>query len=377
MLEHIALNNFKASRSVDVRLGVLTVLGGLNSSGKSTLLQALGVLRQSYDLNGRTDGLSLSGELVQLGKYGDLVTEGSEGELVTINVTEDSKPFKWSFTGSSDANQLPFTESPSAAPIFVTTPTFQYLQADRIVPRTLYPQAPQRARDMGFLGPHGEYTADILTSLSATRMASKRRAFPTTALGATDDLFAKVAPTESLLDQVAGWLQQLSPGTQVQTVPVSGTDEVLLQYSYLGRKREIKSKPYRPTNVGFGLTYSLPIIVACLAAPAGALLLLENPEAHLHPQGQTALGELLARCAADGVQILVETHSDHLLNGVRLAVKKELISNDNVVLHFFSRSVESGEAFVQSPAVLENGRLSNWPSGFFDQWDKDVDALLD
>jgi predicted ATPase len=107
------------------------------------------------------------------------------------------------------------------------------------------------------------------------------------------------------------------------------------------------------------------------------LLLLENPEAHLHPQGQAALGELIARCANDGIQIIVETHSDHLLNGVRLAVKKGLIANADVVLHFFSRSVETGEAFVQSPAILENGRLSNWPDGFFDQWDKDVDALLE
>jgi predicted ATPase len=77
------------------------------------------------------------------------------------------------------------------------------------------------------------------------------------------------------------------------------------------------------------------------------------------------------------VQVVVETHSDHLLNGVRLAVKENLISPDDVLFHFFTREVETGDAFVQSPAVLKNGRLSNWPEGFFDQWDKDVDALLE
>jgi predicted ATPase len=97
----------------------------------------------------------------------------------------------------------------------------------------------------------------------------------------------------------------------------------------------------------------------------------------LHPQGQAALGELMARCASDGAQIIAETHSDHLLNGVRLAVKRRLIKSSDVVLHYFSRSIETGEASVQSPAVLDSGRLSNWPGGFFDQWDKDVDALLD
>jgi predicted ATPase len=114
-----------------------------------------------------------------------------------------------------------------------------------------------------------------------------------------------------------------------------------------------------------------------VAAPPGALLLLENPEAHLHPQGQSALGHLIAQCASDGVQVIVETHSDHLLNGVRLAVKSKTIGDEEVALHFFSRSVETGEATVQSPAILKNGRLSNWPKGFFDQWGKDIDALLD
>lgn len=375
MIERIRLENFKASRDLEIRVAPLTVLGGLNSSGKSSLLQAIGALRQSYDSNGRTDGLSLSGELVQLGKYRDLLTEGAESDVVTVMITASGAVHQWIFRGASDANQVPFIEKPGSAPNFLTSPNFQYLQANRIVPRTLYPQAPQRSRDSGFLGPGGEFTADFL-SMAGTRSVSRERTFPRIGLGVTAELLEKVAPTDSLLDQVSGWLQQLSPGIRLKATALSGTDEVLLQFSYAGRSREVSTDPYRPTNVGFGLTYSLPIIVSCLAAPSGGLLLLENPEAHLHPQGQAALGELIARCANDGVQIIVETHSDHLLNGIRLAVKRRVVEEINVVLHFFSRLVESGEAFVQTPAILENGRLSNWPEGFFDQWDKDVDALL-
>jgi predicted ATPase len=376
MLERIHMENFKASRDVDARLTSLTMLAGLNSSGKSTLLQAIGSLRQSYGQNGSTDGLSLSGELVQLGKYGDLLTEGTLGDMVALTITETGVRHRWVFGGASEANQLQFSEAPGSPPKFVTSPDFQFLQADRILPQTLYPQAPQRARDTGFLGPRGEYTVDFL-EMAGKRPVAKSRTFSRTGMGLNEDLLNKVAPTDGLLDQVTGWLQQLSPGARLKSTLLVGTDEVLLQFRYDGRLREATSNFYRPTNVGFGLTYSLPILVACLAAPQGALLLLENPEAHLHPQGQAALGELLARCANDGVQIIVETHSDHLLNGVRLAVKRSLIKNSDVVLHFFSRSVETGEASIQSPAILENGRLSNWPSGFFDQWDKDVDALLD
>src|SRR5579863_6873518 len=152
MLEHIHLENFKASRDVPARLAPLTVLAGLNSSGKSTLLQALAVLRQSYDSNGRTDGLSVSGQLVQLGKYGDLLTEGTESDTVAITVVENGNSYRWVFGGPIDAYQSAFSIAPSPIAEFVTSANFQFLQADRIVPRTLYPQAPQHARETGFLG---------------------------------------------------------------------------------------------------------------------------------------------------------------------------------------------------------------------------------
>jgi predicted ATPase len=186
-----------------------------------------------------------------------------------------------------------------------------------------------------------------------------------------------VSPTNKLLDQVASWIQQLSPGARLNAQRVKGTDEVQLFYEFVGLARTSKSNSYRPTNVGFGLTYSLPILVACLAAPTGSLLLIENPEAHLHPQGQVALGELLSFVAADGVQLVVETHSDHILNGIRLAVKGIKLPANDVALHFFTRSLKSGESEIQSPTVLPDGRLSNWPNGFFDQWDRSLDALLE
>lgn len=376
MLERIHLENFKVSRDVDVRLAPLTILAGLNSSGKSTLLQALGALRQSYSSSGPKDGILLSGELVQLGKFRDLLTEGSSTDQVSISVTEEGQRYCWRFGGPPYSDEVKFAESPLEWPPFLASRHFQFLHADRIVPATMYDQASQRARDAGFLGARGEFAVDFLAEQDRLSV-SEKRSFPRQGLGLSEDLLGKIAPTDGIRDQVAGWLQQLSPGARLHSTRVSGTDNVLLQYQFHGRRRDPGSNDYRPTNVGFGLTYCLPIVVAALAAPAGSLLLLENPEAHLHPQGQSAMGELVARTASDGVQLIVETHSDHLLNGVRLAVKRGLLSANDVAIHFFTREVETGEAFVQTPAILESGRLSNWPSGFFDQWDKDIDALLD
>lgn len=371
MLDRVHLENFKASRDLDLRLSRLTVLAGPNSSGKSTLLQAVAVLRQSDNV-----GLRLTGDLLQLGQCRDVLNQDASGDAIAITINEDGIEYRWVSRGEPDFDELPFTEAPSSKPAFITSDHFQFLQANRIVPHTLYPQASHQARATGFLGPRGEYTVAFLSTAEKLKVPTRRMA-PRTALGAENSLLEKISPTDSLLDQVAGWLQHISPGVRLSARALKGTDEVRLQFSYAGRLRESGSDDYRPTNVGFGLTYSLPIVVACLSAPQGALLLLENPEAHLHPRGQAALGDLIARCASDGVQILVETHSDHLLNGIRLAVKRKVIKGSDVVLHFFQRSVETGEAFVQSPVVFENGRLSNWPDGFFDQWDKDVDALLD
>lgn len=376
MLKRIHLENFKASKDVDVRLAPLTVLSGVTSSGKSTLLQAIAILRQSHSLDGHPKGLRLTGELLQLGQCRDVLNEDALGDAITISVVEDDSTYRWVSRGEFDYNELPFETEPPSLPTFITSPNFQFLQANRIVPQTLYPQASHQARATGFLGPHGEYTVGFLTTARDNRVPPARMA-PKTAFGVPADLFDKVAPTDGLLDQVAGWLQHLSPGVRLDTTALKATDEVLLQFRYMGRSKDVGSDSYRPTNVGFGLTYSLPIIVACLAAPRDALLLLENPEAHLHPRGQSTLGELIARCVNDGVQVIVETHSDHLLNGIRLAVKRKLLNSSDVALHFFERSIETGEAFVRTPALFENGRLSNWPEGFFDQWDKDVEALLD
>jgi predicted ATPase len=376
MLEKIHVENFKASRNVEIALSRLTVLSGLNSSGKSSLLHAICILRQSYNSEGLSSGARLAGNLVHLGQFRDVLSEGAGGDSIIFTIEEDQKPYCWSFQGEPLCNQMPFERHPQELPNFISSNDFQILQADRLVPKTLYPQASQGTLDTGFLGPNGEFTVGFLAG-SAKWPTSDARSFPRNAPGVSDELLDKIAPTNCLLDQVNGWLQQLSPGARINPPDLIGAaDAVILQYTYLGKEKDSGSNLYRTSNVGFGLTYSLPIIVACLAARRGALLLLENPEAHLHPRGQSALGELLAQCANDGVQIIVETHSDHLLNGIRLAVKRQKLEADSVSLHFFHRQIETGDAFVESPKVLPDGKLSAWPDQFFDQWDKDLDALI-
>ena len=406
MLKNLFLRNFKSARHLNVPLGQLTVLSGLNGSGKSTVLQAIGLLRQSLQISHVTSeqrtklsNLYLRGPLVQLGMAGDVLSQRASEYEVEITLNLNTPDSLWAFTANIDKEYMdadtlsakdyynpnghgiigkftdPKLES-SAAQDYLNHCHFQFLQADRLTPRTHYDRSDTTDRGLRFLGTGGQYTPDFLAEHGDKLVVSSNRRCSPSAAGVASDLMNRIAATPKLYDQVCGWLQHLSPGVRLNADRIEKTDLVTLGFSYASTELAQDSERRRPANVGFGLTYSLPIIAACLSAPSGALLLLENPEAHLHPQGQAALGALLAKCASDGVQIIVETHSDHVLNGIRIATRKGLIKGQDIQLCHFTRNIANGDSQVETPSVLPNGELSAWPDGFFDEWEKNLEALL-
>ena len=240
---------------------------------------------------------------------------------------------------------------------------FQFLRADRITPSVTYPKSQNTVRHHRSLGPRGEFTAHFLLEFGdeITTAPILRH------VGAMD--------ATSLNSQLSAWMQEFSPGVRVEVASIPMTDFVRLVFSYRG-EGVAYGEPLRATNIGFGLTHSLPVVTACLAAQAGSLVVIENPEAQLHPAGQVAVGRLLGLTAANGVQLIIETHSDHVLNGIRLTVKEKKLPASEVKLHFFTRSA-SGRSSFESPALDQEGRLSYWPLGFFDQWENSLDQLLE
>lgn len=377
MLNNIELHNFKSAKELSVKLAPLTVLTGLNGSGKSTILQAIGLLKQSLKEGISAQKLLLRGNIVRLGRSEDVRFEDAVDDEIRIIIETPNGKTVLSAPTIPGLDTLPLRHSGDVDDVIDQLQNgFQFIQADRITPATQYEQASTLERDVGWLGCGGEYTVDFLLRNENLKISPKRQ-YSIEHFTLSADLLKQVAPTESLIDQTSGWLQHLSPGVRPLAVAVELADATSLSFSYTGTSLESGGRDHRPSNVGFGLTYCLPIIVACLAAQKGAILLLENPEAHLHPRGQFALGQLLALCAADGVQIIVETHSDHILNGIRVAAKKAEILNTDVSVHFFSRDIETGESSVVSPILYSNGRFSEWPEGFFDEWSKALDELLD
>jgi len=242
---------------------------------------------------------------------------------------------------------------------------FSYLGAERIGPRVVHALSASQV-ERADLGADGGFAVAFLDAEEARPVVEVLR--------------HRNAVSHGLLSQVTAWMGEVSPGVRINTESLSALSVARLSFGFaLGAAT---TRPLRPTSVGFGLSYTLPVIVALLATPPGGLVLLENPEAHLHPRGQMAMGELIARAASAGVQVLVETHSDHVLNGLRLAVKDNLISHHDVALHFFRRieRVEDGIArighVVDSPNLDADGRIDVWPEGFFDQYDLALGRLL-
>lgn len=370
MLDILGLTHFKAFARQDIRLAPCTVLTGLNSSGKSSVLQSLALLRQSYD-NGdlapssdRVAGLLLNDELVQLGTGQDVRHEAYQEDdpRISLTVHGDGTTATWSAEYASEADHLALSGSPADPGQLPTLfgPGFQYLRADRVFPEVSYPRSHHAVATRGFLGARGEHTVNFLRTHQDHPVESVPLQRPE-------------APTSGLLDQTAAWMQRLCTGVRLSAEDIAGTDTVRLRYSF--GSGASSSNWYRPTNVGFGLTYALPIVVACLSAQPGSLILLENPEAHLHPQGQTWMAHLTAAAVASGAQVILETHSDHVLNGLRLSVKSSVIPAAHTAVHYFRRDGQRTE--IVSPRIEDDGSLSNWPTGFFDEWENSLEQLLD
>lgn len=385
MLSLIELQNFKSARDLSIPLKPLTVLSGLNGSGKSTVLQAIALILQnleSPDHLSNIDRIHLNGDLVHLGTIGNILSDRADDRPIKISIKIDEfSTGEWAGNGSAKDDVLAIP-SPGSDNAFVEyqlySSGFQFLQADRLTPKTLYERADSISRNMNFLGAHGQFTPDFLAEYGDNLVVSEKRRSVELARGMPIELIARIESTPKLNSQLSRWLQYLSPGIRLSAEQIAETDSVKLAFSYASMELAQDSTSRRPSHVGFGLTYCLPVLTACLASPPGALLLLENPEAHLHPRGQVAMGILLAKCAADGVQIIVETHSDHILNGIRLAVKltESGISSEDVQICNFTRQPFTGDSYIEAPVILKNGELSSWPIGFFDELENSLEALL-
>lgn len=376
MLELLELRQFKCFELLRLPLSNLTILSGPNASGKSSILQALMLLHQTMRDHEWSDRLVLNGEVAQLGTVSDIVDQINSRGGFNIGLSNGEVVCNWTFVGerpemSAGLAQiaidtetfaaptrmrwlLPLDEMGEARKLALGIRNLTYITAERDGPREVYPLMDEHAAPM--IGSRGEY------AVSALFRGRSDRIYPKLVL-------SSVAPI--LSRQVEARLDAFFPGCRLEMQQIPGRTAVTL-----GIRISEATGFVRPIHCGFGITQVLPIIVAILSSQptrdaGNPLLLIENPEVHLHPAGQALMGEFLAVAAHAGLQVIVETHSDHVLNGVRRAVKSGLASADEVAIHFL-RDRFSHETQVLSPNVDSSGNIDVWPEGFFDQFDKDL-----
>ncbi|WP_349673086.1 DUF3696 domain-containing protein [Lacrimispora sp.] len=358
MIGHIKIKNFKCFKYLNINCGKLNVFSGLNGMGKSTTLQALLLMKQSKEQNFIPQNVCLSGNYVNLGVGKDVLYEDADKEIIEIEIDDSGMEFSISIKYNEKLDVLP-VEFINNQEISFLNGDFEYLNAERMSPQVTYPKSSFFIETKAQLGINGQFTAHYLSKKQDEKI--------------TWDSCIK--PNLTIKEAVQFWLNEISPNVKLDAMELENTDSAKIGFYYIEKE---KSKLYRPTNVGFGISYILPVIVALIKARENTTLIIENPEAHLHPKGQRKMGELIARCAASGAQIFVETHSDHVLNGIRIATKNKLISNKHVKLFYFSKEKKDKEIMhtVQTPILKENGKIDYWPEGFFDEWEKALDEIL-
>jgi len=381
MLQSFSIEAFKSFPKQALDFRELTLLCGFNNSGKSSVIQSLRMYCNAFD----------GGEPLLTG-------HGGIDELRSkLSSPNSSIRFSAKFL---DGTVHEYSISDSGFVIPKKAPVCYFLSADRLGPQVSLP-VEQRSRRFPKIGAKGEYVVGFLEVLRNSTVHETLR--------------HKKSQGSTLEYQLVAWLGEIAPGVEVLFRTDKKRDSAYFEFD-----------SFRPLNVGFGLSYCLPILAAVLGLTAespangwkdsilgeelgslwekerkdrGVLLLIENPEAHLHPKGQTALGKFIARAAMCGVQFVIETQSDHLMDGIRIAVKESNLSDkagssvelglrpdgssvsegdipklenskkvrpDNVIFHYLEKD-STGETKIQTPDLDLNGKLSFWPEGFFDQ----------
>lgn len=338
MINQIHLVGFKSFYDASIPMQELTILTGLNSSGKSSIIQALLMIEKAA--NGEKS-IMLDGH-------------GSPDEIRNLHLGQDDVCLSATdISGNMFQVRVPVSGAHTIAnsgpsPEF---PEILFISAHRFGPRSSMPIYFDQVR-RNKIGPNGENLFQVIDEYGDFVLPPA--------------VHHELSEGETLLYNTRGWLTSIAPQTK-------------FQYS-IDRKSDTSYgtfNDHRSTNVGFGLSYALPVIVALLLGTIipKSIVIIENPEAHLHPRGQSEISRLIVHAVQAGAQVLVETHSDHIFDGFRIWTRNLPGFASKVQFHWLALN-ERGNSDIVSPVLDDDGRLHDWPSGFFDEFEINAAKLL-
>lgn len=352
MLDALLICGFKCFDKAEISLRSINVFSGTNSSGKSSAIQAFLLLCN----NAVKDSSSpLNGMWLRLGTFDECRNHRTNSRSFQVGARCGEETFQAKFCSIDDERNDIAVELINESNRIQDLLRFDnrhiyYLPANRIGPEDSYLK---NFDTVNFLGNKAEFIIDYLYK-------NRKQAV-------TSSLIADSASV-TLEYQVNFWLGKLFGINN--TIRDLGLSNSLLVELSLGN-----GKPVRPYHMGSGVSYAMGVIISCLSAKPTDIVIIENPEIHLHPKAQSDLTEFLCFAANAGIQIILETHSDHVFNGIRKAIVKNEIAHTDVAMHFFQldKQALSRNIIIE---INKHGRVLVQPKGLFDQFDDDLDQIL-
>jgi hypothetical protein len=394
-------------QSIDIR--PLTILAGANSSGKSSIMQPLLMLKQTLEASYDPGTFLLDGPNVRFTSGDQFLSRIGKGgcqdvleiEMIIGSGQKMRVLYKWNPDRGLDIKEMTSGTDEGAKTLRPTMTETEIVSAFpewRDISRH-FPTHEKEGlkwevvRERCFLGlelrPEDEKRGGALLKASPASLVVEQlrqlihvpglrgnpeRAYPVTAVGPTfpgtfgnyvasviaqwqadEDAEALEAVNRALEGLGLTWKVVAERVTHAQVQLKVGR----LPHGERGDANDLVSI----ADVGFGVPTALPVIVALLVAQPGQAVYLEQPEIHLHPRAQTRMGKLLSEAALRGVRVIVETHSSLLLRAIQTLVAKNELSPDLVKLHWFTRQ-EDGSTEVNSADLDKDGAFGNWPEDF-------------
>jgi len=349
----IHLENFKCFKNNTFHLNNITFLTGANAAGKSSLIQALLLADSSLTESSKESviiPLNNPQRALDLGKVDNLINEAKGQDKVCIKISNTELEFRGEDEVLEGYLLMHINSKTENVLGYIS-----YLNAERIGPRREVDIDKMNKKNCGC---HGENTASVILNNGFTKI-------PANKCYTSKD--SKEVKFPIALDS---WVNLIFPEI---TVRASATGNTKCQITVNNKELGVENIA---TNVGFGISYALPILVTCLLAKDKETIIIENPEAHLHAKAQSNMGYFLGVMAAAGLRIVVETHSEHIINGIR---RKVVCSDDilpeAVTIYFF----EAKENKVQQTeiGIDKEGNLSKFPVDFFDQQRQDSKTIFE
>ena len=357
MIDQINIKSLKSISDILIDCSKLNLFVGTNSSGKSTALQSILLVSQNIEQK-----YGLNGPLVSLGEFREAKNFNVSENIIEVALIDDNNAeiyLSIHYDGEAVSVDLNASIEDYTNVLFYTDfcdgmnynkQHIQYLSCNRIGSQDTYQKNLYKLNKFGI---NGEYAIDYLMEHGSDEL---------------EQALIKSMDSFTLLHQVNAWLKYII-NANIMTEDVTGTDVVKARFSL------IDGKNLRPKNVGSGISYLISIIILCLGSQKDDIILIENPEIHLHPLSQSRLCEFLYFVSKSGRQLFVETHSDHFFNGIRAGIATGDIIDTDVSVNFFK--LNENNCTVNTRIQFgKRGKILNHVDNLFEQFDIDLNRML-